>query len=182
MSDAASTGSAPYRHSEPVPGPQVEPAEQLAHLVPALWRTMKRASRSERSLPATEAQVSILRLVIEHGGLTPAQLADVLHVARPTVSNLLKGLVRDGLVEREMNKTDARQLTIRPTERGRSILNSFRQERTRALQQALDDVPGEPPIDVGTLVVTLHQLLSRLEGIADRVQQDEDAQTDTASG
>lgn len=163
----------PVEVTEPVPGPDVEPAEQLAHLVPAVWRTIRRASRSERQLPASEAQVTILRLAVEHGGVTPAQLADVLHVARPTVSNLLKGLIQDGLVERLMHKNDARQVTIAPTERGRSILQTFRQERTRVLRQALEDVADGPTVDAAALVTDLRVLLSRLERFADEAQEDE---------
>lgn len=173
MTETRSNPMPPDAGKEPVPGPEVEPAEQLAHLVPAVWRTMKRASRSERDLPATEGQVTILRLVVQHGGVTPAQLADVLHVARPTVSNLLKGLVRDGLVERLMNKEDARQVTIAPTERGRSVLQTFRQERTRVLREALEGVAGEQPIDSPQLVASFRLLLSRLEVIAQQVQDDE---------
>jgi DNA-binding MarR family transcriptional regulator len=164
---------------EPVPGPEVDPAEQLAHLVPAIWRTMSRATRSQRDLPATEAQVTILRQVIAHGGLTPAQLADILHVARPTVSNLLRGLVRDGIVERQTSRLDARQVTIVPTDKGRSVLETFRHERTRILEAALADSQGGQHIDADDLVVTLRRLLHRLEVLAKAARVDID-ETDIA--
>ncbi|MCV2394344.1 MarR family transcriptional regulator [Actinotalea sp. M2MS4P-6] len=152
---------------EPVPGPDVDPAEQLAHLVPALWRTMKRAARGEERLPANESQVTILRLVVLRGGLTPAQLADELHVARPTVSNLLKGLVQDNLVERRTGPHDARTVTIVPTDEGRTILETFRQDRTAAVRAALAASPDGERIDAGELVVNLRRLLGRLEALAD---------------
>jgi DNA-binding MarR family transcriptional regulator len=148
---------------EPVPGPHVEPAEQLAHLVPAIWRTLRRASASEQELPANESQVTILRLVVRNGGATPAELSDALHVARPTVSNLLKGLVSDGLVARRTAQHDARLVTIVPTERGRTILETFRQDRTDALRTALVGLPAERPLDADALVAALRHLLHRLE-------------------
>lgn len=153
---------------EPIPGPNVDPAEQLAHLVPALWRTLKRAAGpSEEELPANESQVTILRLVVLRGGLTPAQLADELHVARSTVSNLLKGLVRDRLVERRTATHDARVVTIVPTDKGRAILETFRQDRTAVLRAALEGFPEHAhAIDAEELVVDLRRLLGRLEALA----------------
>ncbi|HEY0119396.1 MAG TPA: MarR family transcriptional regulator [Cellulomonas sp.] len=155
---------------EPVPGPNVDAAEQLAHLVPALWRTLKRAAGdSEEQLPTKESQVTILRLVILRGALTPAQLAYELHVARSTVSNLLKGLVRDRLVERRTAPQDARVVTITATEKGRAILETFRQDRTAALRTAIESFPEYAHvIDADELVVTLRRLLARLEAVADR--------------
>ena len=50
MSERALDAPAEETVQEPIPGPNVEPAEQLAHLLPALWRTLKRAAGSERQL------------------------------------------------------------------------------------------------------------------------------------
>ncbi|MDR1807930.1 MAG: MarR family winged helix-turn-helix transcriptional regulator [Propionibacteriaceae bacterium] len=168
MSGADVTGWADDAVQEPVPDPTVEPAEQIAHLIPALWRTLKRASGgSGQNLPATEAQVTILRLVTLRDGLTPAQLADELHVARSTVSNLLKGLIRDRLVERRTDPHDARVVTIGATAKGRDILQTFRQDRTDALRTALGGFPEHAhQIDGGDLAATLRRLLGRLEAVA----------------
>jgi DNA-binding MarR family transcriptional regulator len=160
---------------EPVPDATVEPAEQIAHLIPALWRTLKRASGgSGQDLPATEAQVTILRLVILRDGLTPAQLADELHVARSTVSNLLKGLIRDRLVERRTEPHDARVVVIVATAKGRAILQTFRQDRTAALRMALEGFPEHAhQIDAEDLATTLRRLLGRLEAVADLRELDD---------
>lgn len=165
MNDPTEIRPAGRVSSEPVPDPTSDPVEQLSHLVPALWRTMKRASRAEGQLPANESQVTILRLVVRHDGLTPTQLSDLLSLARATVSNLLKGLVRDGLVYREISREDARKVTIEPTERGRKLLETFRQDRIATLRRALEDVPDQERIDVGELSRQLRRLLERMETI-----------------
>lgn len=149
---------------EPVPGPASAPVEQLAHLVPALWRTMRRASQAgEQELPGNESQVTILRLVVRTGGMTTAQLSEQLSVARSTVSNLLKGLVRAALVERVMSPDDARRITIVPTDKGRLVLEEFRQDRAAVLRKALQGSPDQPPMDAARLAAELRELLLRME-------------------
>ncbi len=151
---------------EPIPAPGTDPVEQLAHLVPALWRTLKRASRAgEFELPANESQVTILRLVVRHDGLTPSELAESLSVARATVSNLLKGLVRDGLVERVMSPEDARRVTIVPTHKGRTVLETFRQDRAAVLRTALEGFGDHAAMPASALAAQLRQLLARLEAL-----------------
>lgn len=153
--------------AEPIPGPDVDPIEQLAHLVPALWRTMKRASRIAVQLPANESQVTILRMLLLHGDLTPAQLADLLYIARPTVSNLLKDLVATGLVERRIADHDARSVVISATGAGHSVLDSFRSDRVAVLREAVADLPDDRRAALSASIPALRQLLRELETIAD---------------
>ncbi|MGC3992845.1 MAG: MarR family winged helix-turn-helix transcriptional regulator [Propionicimonas sp.] len=173
MSDQQGNLPAEDEVREPVPGPASAPVEQLAHLVPALWRTMKRASRAaELELPGNESQVTILRLVVRFDGLTTAQLADSLSVARSTVSNLLKGLVHSGLVQRLVAPDDARRVTIVPTEKGRRVLEEFRHDRTAVLAAALEGGPDQPAMDAARLAGELRQLLRRLEGLVQEPRDD----------
>lgn len=151
---------------EPIPGPDVDPVEQLAHLVPALWRTLKRASQSAQQLPANESQVTILRMLLLHGDLKPAQLADYLYIARPTVSNLLKELVASGLVERRIAAHDARSVVISATDRGRSVLSEFRSDRVAVLRESLTMLPEEEQDRISSCVPALRQLLRQLEATA----------------
>jgi DNA-binding MarR family transcriptional regulator len=176
MSEEAVVGEAGAEIREPVPGPASAPVEQLAHLVPALWRTMKRASRAgELELPGNESQVTILRLVVRFDGLTTAQLADMLSIARSTLSNLLKDLVRTGLVERQMSPEDARRITIVPTAKGRRVLEEFRHDRAELLRSALEGGPGQAPMDAAKLATELRQLLLRLEAMLNEDAGNRDA-------
>lgn len=154
---------------EPIPAPDADPIAQFAHLVPALWRTMKRASRVEGKLPANESQVTILRMLILHGDLTPAQLAELLRIARPTVSNLLKDLVSSGLVERRISEHDARSMLISATAEGRDVLQAFRKDRVAIVHAALDRLPAQEQEDLRRLMPTLRHLLRQLEVVADDV-------------
>src|SRR5438309_1810880 len=110
-------GAAISRLREQIPkkGVRVTPADagehpevQLSHLLPALWKALTRATRGSEQLPAIESQVSILRRLVDAGPMAPAQLADELYLARPTISNLLRGLEADGLVDRSPALHDGR--------------------------------------------------------------------------
>jgi DNA-binding MarR family transcriptional regulator len=58
----------------------------------------------------------LLALVVEHGGLTPSQLAERCWLDRPQVSRALAGLVQHGLVQHDAGK--ARGRVVRATAAG----------------------------------------------------------------
>lgn len=152
---------------EPIPPANVDPLEQLAHIVPALWRTIRRAARSSQDLPANESHVGILRMLITHGELTPAHLAELLNVARSTVSNLLKSMIGNGLVERRIDPTDTRVFLITATERGRSVLEAFRADRVSVIREACERMSADETAQLRGSVPALRRLLRELEVVAD---------------
>jgi len=57
--------------------------------------------------------------------LTPAELSDRTGVTRATVTGLLDGLERDGLVKRMPHPEDRRMMLVHITERGTDFMESF---------------------------------------------------------
>ena len=55
-------------------------------------------------------------------GMSPSELADKLGVSRATVTGLVDGLERDGLVTREGHPEDRRAFCIQLTEKGKQFL------------------------------------------------------------
>jgi len=163
--------------TEPLPRPESDPVVQLAHLIPAMWRTMRRATRTSTRLPANESQVTILRLLVLTGEQSPSELADQLHIARPTLSNLLKDLVRTGLVERSTTAHDHRSVVVSATAEGREVLETFRRDRAEALRAALVRLPPEEQDAVRHGVVALRHLQRHLEVVADESAAETDSQT-----
>ena len=85
-----------------------EMGESLMRLLPPLRRAIVQAVRAAEGLPELpEAQVLMLRTLETSGPVTPGQLADELHLARPTVSNLVRELVNNGLLDRNPSEQDA---------------------------------------------------------------------------
>ena len=140
---------------------------QLSHLIPALWKATLRAAKGSERLPALESQVSIIRKLVDAGPLAPAQLADELYLARPTISNLLKGLEADGLVRRDPSPSDRRSVVVTPTAYGRDVLEQFRHGRLEVLTEALEALDAEDRAQLEGALPALDRLLERLEEIAD---------------
>jgi DNA-binding MarR family transcriptional regulator len=75
------------------------------------------------------------------GSTTPSKLADVMGVTRATITGLLDGLERDGLLKRKTG-TDARSINVQMTSKGRQFLESVmpeRYRRVRGLMAGLDE-------------------------------------------
>lgn len=71
-------------------------------------------------------RAAILALLREsgEGGMTPSELAAEAEVTRATVTGLLDGLERDGLVERVRHPDDRRRLYVQLTPKGRDLIES----------------------------------------------------------
>jgi DNA-binding MarR family transcriptional regulator len=83
---------------------------------------------------------------------TPAELADLSHVTRATMTGLIDTLERDGLVTREPDPTDRRMLSVTLTNKGRALLEKILPmhfKRMAALMQPLTE--PERKILVGLL-------------------------------
>jgi DNA-binding MarR family transcriptional regulator len=58
--------------------------------------------------------------------VSPAELADCTGVTRATVSGLLDGMERDGLVVRKSDPADRRQVRVHVTPEGKQLLDRIR--------------------------------------------------------
>ncbi|MEJ2089918.1 MAG: MarR family transcriptional regulator, partial [Gammaproteobacteria bacterium] len=57
--------------------------------------------------------------------LSPSDLADRLGITRPSITSLIDGLVRQGLVRRQPARDDRRRMTISLTPAGRQLLTDL---------------------------------------------------------
>ena len=65
-------------------------------------------------------QLMCLRLLSVNDGVSQRDLADMLHVARPTVTKMLQGMEKSGLVERRPDQADQRLTRVYLTGAGRA--------------------------------------------------------------
>jgi DNA-binding MarR family transcriptional regulator len=90
-----------------------------------LWRLnhlLERQSRlMARELGVTFPQRTVVRLVGGQPGISPGELAEYLHVDPGTLSTILRGLEKRGLIERASHPEDRRRVQIRLTESGRAL-------------------------------------------------------------
>lgn len=68
---------------------------------------------------------TLLMQLFTGDGLTPSECATRSGVTRATITGLLDGLERDGLLERHSNPGDRRMLKIHLTDQGRTLLEQM---------------------------------------------------------
>jgi DNA-binding MarR family transcriptional regulator len=84
------------------------------------------------------ARLSALAALASAGPLSLAELAAADRVRAPTMSRLVEGLVRDGLVTREQVPTNRRTVRIAITAEGRAALTRERKRRVQSLADRLE--------------------------------------------
>lgn len=89
-----------------------------------LWsKVWSHKSAMQRDLTrGAHGEVFTLRQLMDHGQLTPSQLADALHVSSGRISTLLSALERKGYVTRESDPDDRRVVRVRLTDAGREAV------------------------------------------------------------
>ncbi|MFN2462893.1 MAG: MarR family winged helix-turn-helix transcriptional regulator [Candidatus Dormibacteria bacterium] len=126
------------------PPAQAELVELLLGIVPRLASSMNAVVRQQKlSVPLTMGQFRTLRHLAA-GYHTPADLATHLSVTAPTITRLVDGLERRGLVVRGSLASDRRQVRLELTDAGRAVLREFQRKAGRRIQALVDQLtPAE---------------------------------------
>jgi len=93
------------------------------------------------------------------GQATPAGLADKTGVTRATISGLLDGLEKDGLIERRPDPEDRRLIRVHLTAAGHSFLDKIRPGYCRWLSSIVEPLNEE---ERQQLVMLLEKIRTRL--------------------
>jgi DNA-binding MarR family transcriptional regulator len=89
------------------------------------------------------ARLSALSVVVFAGPVTLGRLAEAEQVRPPTISGIVAGLERDGLVERRPDPRDGRVQWVHATQNGRRVLPRARGRRIEAFASRLRDLSDE---------------------------------------
>jgi DNA-binding MarR family transcriptional regulator len=87
--------------------------------------------------------VLILLMREENLSSTPSRLAEKSGVSRPTMTKLLSGLERDGLVARVKDDHDLRQCSIKLTPAGQTKLDDVMPDYYRRVKMLMACIPSE---------------------------------------
>lgn len=91
-------------------------------------------------LRLTMPQVKALHVLSRCGKVTAGELARILGVAAPTVTDLVDRMSSLGLVERERGQADRRVVQLSVTPAGEEILRQVRQEHWTLLRDLLEEM------------------------------------------
>ncbi len=121
-----------------------------------LHQTMK--ERTERAgINPTYRQ--FIHFLSEHDGVTQLDLANVTHLAAPTVSITLQKMEQEGLIIRRTDAKDQRQLLVYITETGRTICEKAREQIRNVEEQTLKGISEQ---DIQKLLSILSQMRENL--------------------
>ena len=103
----------------------------------AAIRLLRTVRREDRATGISPPRLSALSVIVFAGPLSLAELAAAEEVKAPTMSRIVEGLVRDGLVTREPDSANRRSVRIAATDEGRRRLEEGRARRVRVLSDRL---------------------------------------------
>jgi DNA-binding MarR family transcriptional regulator len=98
---------------------------------------LRRLRVEDEALGISAPRLSVLSVLVFAGPKRIGDLARIEQVEPPTMSRLVDGLVRDGLVVREPDPDDARAVQVRATPTGGRTLKRGRAKRVETLRTTL---------------------------------------------
>ena len=122
---------------------------------------LRRLRKVDEASGLTAARLSALSVLVFGGPITVGDLARMEQVTAPTMSRLVRGLERDGLVVREAHDGDGRFVRVRATPKGRKILERGRERRVLELTSLLDALPSKDCAVLGSAAEILERVLAR---------------------
>jgi len=121
--------------------PKSEGSRELAEIADKLHSAaihlLRRLRGRDRESGIGPAQLSALSVLVFGGPRSLGELADAEQVRPPTMSRIVSGLQRAGLVKRESTE-DGRRVRLLATPKGTKILWKGRKRRVESLANALE--------------------------------------------
>ena len=143
---------------------RMDTATEFSRLLGPLRRAVMKKAREAASLPdLPDAQISLLRLIAESGGVTPGAAAARFRVAPSTISNLVRSLRKAELVERTALATDLRTVKLTASTRAHDLLNCYDRVSAAAIKQASKQLSATQQSELQRAIPVLRALLGALE-------------------
>src|SRR2546427_8284856 len=136
-----------------------EPADRLHSAAIHLLRRLRVRDRESGIGPAQLSALSVL--VLGGGPRSLGELAEAEQVRPPTMSRIVAGLLRAGLVRRGKTE-DGRRLRLEATAKGTKILQEGRRRRVESLAQALSSFSSEDREKLSVLIDHLEKVIRHL--------------------
>jgi DNA-binding MarR family transcriptional regulator len=122
-------------------------SEVADRLHSAAIHLLRRAAEEDKATGLSRARLSALSVVVFRGPLTLGELAAAEGVRSATMTGIVNGLEREGLVRRRPHGTDRRAVQVEATAAGRRLLDRARARRLELVTSKLADV-SDAELDV----------------------------------
>ena len=144
------------KSKRPAGGETFETADRLHSAAIHLLRRLRVRDRESGVGPAQLSALSVL--VLGGGPRSLGELAEAEQVRPPTMSRIVAGLVRAGLVRRGKTE-DGRRVRLAATARGTRILQEGRQRRVESLAHVLSSLSNEERGKLGAILELLEKVI-----------------------
>jgi DNA-binding MarR family transcriptional regulator len=114
----------------------------------------------ELPMELTYERLSALGTIQSAEPLSLSQLADIEKITRGTISRIVVGLERQGLVKRLPDKSDGRGVLLRTTAKGRQV---FQRAIEHSMTQILDAIGSMQARELEALRILCENLKKRAE-------------------
>ena len=104
---------------------------------------LRRLRVEDRALGLSGPRASALSVIVFRGPITMSALAEAEQVRRPTITRLVDGLERRGLVRRVSDPADGRVQLVAATAAGKRLLQRGRARRVERLMQGVMQLSEE---------------------------------------
>ena len=91
----------------------------------------------------TPRQYAILIAVAQHEGLSQTSLVERTGIDRSTLADIVRRLLKKGLIQRRRTKEDARAYAVRLTDAGARLLKQLEPLARRVDERILNALPGQ---------------------------------------
>ena len=140
-------------------------AQSLADQLHSSAIHLLRQLRKEDDVSGLSApRLSALSVAVFGGPLTLGQLAKAEQVKPPTMTRIVTGLEKDGLVQRVGDARDRRLTRIQATAKGRNILAAGRARRVEKLAAAVTRLNGSELAELARGVQLLGEIVGSMRG------------------
>ncbi len=133
-------------------------ADQLHSAAIHLLRRLRVRDRESGIGPA---QLSALSVLVFGGPRSLGELAEAEQVRPPTMSRIVAGLERAGLVRRHATE-DGRRVRLEATAKGTKILQEGRKRRVESLSLAVSALPRKELQQLGEFTALLQRVIRNL--------------------
>jgi DNA-binding MarR family transcriptional regulator len=138
-----------------------EAVEIADRLHSAAIHLLRRLRVRDRESGVGPAQLSALSVLVFGGPRSLGELADAEQVRPPTMSRIVAGLERAGLVRRHTTE-DGRRVRLEASAKGTQILQAGRKRRVESLAKALSLLSEKELQQLGDLAILLQQIIRNL--------------------
>lgn len=98
---------------------------------------LRRARLADRETGLSPERLSLLSVLVFAGPRSVGELAEIEGVSAPAISRIVSSLEATGFASRERSKTDAREVRVSATARGRRLVEKGRKRRLEIVASML---------------------------------------------